>query len=116
MRYDLFRVGRSLDRLGRDFSWDDFAVFVKFAPRTSQLSQAVNGPSWSQSDMLAARLIDALWVGNWQRSGNRKSKKPTPLEVPGFSEKPKSFGSGALVTDIRDFLTYRNGRAPEMRS
>lgn len=103
-------AGRSLDRLGRDFSWSDFAAFVVFSPATSALRIAAQGePVWSRSEQLLAGVIDALNMTAWAMKLSRT--KPKPVYSP---DRAKPFGSAAPVEDVRDFLVYRNGRAPEV--
>lgn len=59
--------------------------------------------------------VDALAVANWQRSGS-KGRPPRVGKWPWSprSEDVATFGTAAPVTDIRDYLILRNGRAPDL--
>lgn len=108
-------AGRSLDRLGIDFSWSDFAAFIRYAPTTSQLSAAVHGYTpWSTEAVLLASLLDAVRGGNWQR-GNGKGPRPKPTKVPGYESPDTVYGTPKPIDEVRDYLMARNGRAPTRR-
>jgi hypothetical protein len=100
--------------LGRDFSWLDFEAFIHFSPPTSQLAMAVNGEMWERSDFLLAALVDSVRAGNWQRGGG-KGPKPKPIETPGAkANASQNYGKAVDLNSVRDWLLFRNGRAPEV--
>lgn len=114
IRYDLFISGRTLDGLGVDYSWDDFAAFVRYSPPTSQLWQAVHGDApWSRAEMLLAMQVDATRGGNWQRGGGKGAK---PIPVAPAKKKAPQYGKPQPIDEVAAYLQARNGRAPEMRS
>ncbi len=115
IRYDLFTLGRSLDGLGVDYSWADFAAFIRHLPADSQLSIEVNGaPPWSNTEVLLALTVDTLRGANWQRGGG-KGPKPKPIKIPGSKAAGKKYGAGTDVESVRAYLERINGRAPEVR-
>lgn len=38
--------------------------------------------AWTLGEHLTASLIDATQIGNWQRAGDSKAKRPTPVKRP----------------------------------
>ena len=115
IRYDLFMAGRNLDMLGVDFSWLDFAAFVRFAPIDSQLAVEVNGVKpWPIPAVLLASILDSLRAANWQRGGG-KGAKPKPTKVPGYGPTEKVYGQSRPLDEVQSYLHARNGRAPERR-
>lgn len=115
IRYDLFCMGRSLDDLGYEFSWDDFAAFVRLAPPESALAASALGEAmWPRTDVLLATVIDTLRGANWQR-GHGKGPRPKPIPVPGYGKEEKKYGTPHEVDSVHAYLEARNGRAPEMR-
>lgn len=64
--------------------------------------------------MLTA-IEETLRWGNWLNS-KPGSKRPKPIRWPWVEKdgSEETYGTAAPVTDIRDFLVYRNARAPEL--
>lgn len=115
IRYDLFMAGRNLDAIGVDFSWLDFAAFVRFAPMDSQLARAVGGhEQWTRTEVLLASLIDTARGANWQRGGG-KGAKPKPIKIPGYENNETSYGKPVPIDEVESYLRARNGRAPDRR-
>lgn len=111
IQYDLLKDGLRLSWLGsRRLGWDDFAVWVKFLPASSQTVQAAHGPSWSPELHMLANIVDVLSWANWQRGGG-KGSKPKPVKRPG-DKNSQTFGRAVPIDDVRQFLRERNGRAP----
>ena len=38
--------------------------------------------AWTLTDHLTATLVDVLQIANWQRAGDSKAKRPTPVKRP----------------------------------
>ena len=38
--------------------------------------------AWTLTDHLTATLVDVLQIANWQRAGDSKTKRPTPVKRP----------------------------------
>lgn len=111
LRYDLLMAGLRLSWLGTTrLGWDDFAVFVRFLPRTSQTAQAAHGSDWSAELHMLANVVDLLAWSNWQRGGGR-GPKPKPLKRP-RDKSSQTFGKPVPIDDVRRFLREQNGRAP----
>lgn len=96
---ELIRAGLRLrDAPSRRLNWRDVYLIVKHAPRDSPIQRALaddDGPIWSTSDYLLAKVVDALNAGNWQRGGG-KGTKPKPTPRPGDV---KHAGRDALPVD-----------------
>lgn len=109
IQYDLLMLGVKIRHLGTGrFGWDDFALFVKFMPASSQLFQAVRGPQWSPELHMLANILDALMSANWQRGGN-KGPRPKPVKRPG-SGGSERLGKPVAFERVEEFLLLRNGR------
>lgn len=113
LRFDLAERGWSLDAAGVTFSWVDVLAVVRFAPRTAQFREALDGPAWSRVEVMLARAIDELRTANWQRTG-KKHGRPKPIRVPG-DKSNQTFGKATSVLSIQEWLRARNGVAPEVR-
>lgn len=50
------------------------------------MGRAVNPEQWTVDTYLLALAVDALNGANWQRAGDGKSKRPTPIPRPGEDE------------------------------
>jgi len=112
VHYDLLALGLAPRLIGTPrFGWDDFAVWVKFMPASSQLFQAVRGPQWSAELHMLANVVDTLTSANWQRSGG-KGPRPKPVKRPGLDKDSQRFGKPVAFTDMRQHLINLNGRAP----
>lgn len=48
-------------------------------PDSSRVKRKYSGVDLTLDQMLLALIADALWMGNWQRSGAKKSKRPQSL-------------------------------------
>lgn len=66
-------------------TWDRLARLIQHLPPDAATVAAVSGPAaqWGSTEYLLALVVDALNVGNWQRIGDKKAPKPTPLPRPG---------------------------------
>lgn len=72
---------------------------------------------WGLSEQLLAAIVDALNVGNWQRSAQgvekgKQPKKPSPIPRPGVKPEGRTFGGKAALTiaEMRRRKWRRNGR------
>jgi hypothetical protein len=85
-------------------------------PRHSATWQAINGSYYSPEVQLLGLLVDQGNIAAWQRGRSPSAPKPKTGQWP-WSKRPDqtTFGKAAPVDDIRDFLLYRNGRAPVRR-
>jgi len=85
-------------------------------PRSSATWQAINGPHYPIDLQLLGLLVDQGNIAGWQRGRNASAPKPKTNQWP-WSKRTdqKTFGKAAPLEDIRDFLVYRNGRAPVRR-
>lgn len=111
---DLLRMGARMHQVGTEqFSWWDLRVYVESCPPESFLFRAINGPFWSWEVRLLGRVIDTLEGANWQRSGG-KGKRPKSRWPWSNRDDEHTYGKAAPLTDVRDFLIYRNGRAPHL--
>lgn len=82
----------------------------------SHLSRAIKGETYyGYTEQILGLLLDATYTGNWLNS-KRGSKRPKPVQWPWVAKNSdnETYGTAAPVTDIRDFLLYRNLRAPEL--
>jgi len=112
IHYDLLPLGVYLRHVGTQrFGWDDFAIWVKFMPTSSQLYQAVHGPQWSPELHMLANIFDTLASGNWQRGGG-KGPRPKPVKRPRVDKNVQTFGKPKAFADVQQFLVDLNGRAP----
>jgi hypothetical protein len=108
----LLLLGVPLRHVGTQrFGWDDFAIWVKFLPTSSQLYQSVHGAQWSPELHMLANIFDTLASGNWQRGGG-KGPRPKPVKRPGADKNVQTFGKPKPFADVRQFLIDLNGRAP----
>lgn len=116
VEYDLITHGVRLRDLGTDrLSWRDLKIIVKQQPGNSALARAINGDDylWDIHAQLAALIVDHLAVGNWQRSGDKRAKRPKPVERPGH--RPERFGREPIPMDaMADWLGWNTETlAPE---
>lgn len=95
-------MGLRLEDLGTSaLSWRDLYVVLRQAPRTSAYARSSLGVDalWGLGEHLAASILDALNLANWQR-GNQGAKSPSPRPKPtprpGADSGDKKFGSGAI--------------------
>ena len=59
------------------------AVLAMQLPAGAQTWVAVGADrAWTLTDHLTATVVDVLQIGNWQRAGDSKAKRPTPLKRP----------------------------------
>ena len=111
IHFDLLTLGLSPRLIGTTrFGWDDFAVWVKYMPRSSQLFQSVHGPQWSAELHMLANVVDLLAAANWQRGGG-KGGRPKPVKRPGVKSGER-FGKAVAFDQVEAFLLARNGRTP----
>jgi len=52
--------------------------------------------AWSPDQLLLASIADVLAWANWQRAGDKRAKKPQPINRPGVK------GRGETITDAPD--------------
>jgi hypothetical protein len=65
---------------------------------------------------LLGLLVDSGNIAAWQRGRNPSSPKPKTNMWPWSKRSDQeTFGAATPLDDIRDFLLYRNGRAPDRR-
>lgn len=81
-------------------------------PGTSRVHQAIHGERWSRTDNLLAGIYDLTARANWQRGGNKRVKRPTPLPRPGLNP-GKRFGTESMPID--EWQRRRAARFPEGR-
>lgn len=88
MEHDLIQLGLRLrwvgDGSGR-VSWRDVIVIIRNAGQGTAIARHVHGEAaeWGAAEYLLAAAVDALNAANWQRSGDKHAKKPTPIPLPG---------------------------------
>ena len=59
------------------------AVLVTQLPAGAQTWVACGyDNAWTLTDHLTATLVDVLQIANWQRAGDSKAKRPTPVKRP----------------------------------
>lgn len=114
---DLHVYGARFGDIGTErFSWFDLLAYTQNLRPESHLSRAINGETYYGFDVkILGAMLDALYASNWLKS-KPGSKRPKPVKWPWVADdkSAQTYGSAAEVTDIRDFLAYRNGRAPEL--
>jgi hypothetical protein len=94
----------------------DFAAWLETVPRSSATWQAINGTHYSPDLQLLGLLVDQGNIAAWQRGRSPSAPKPKTNQWPWSKQaNQKTFGKAAPVDHIRDFLLYRNGRAPVRR-
>jgi hypothetical protein len=94
----------------------DFAAWLETVPRSSATWQAMNGTYYSPDLQLLGLLVDQGNIAAWQRGRSPSAPKPKTNQWPWSKQaNQKTFGKAAPVDHIRDFLLYRNGRAPVRR-
>jgi hypothetical protein len=66
-------------------TWRRLGSLLERLPRDSQTVRELYGSKteWSVADHLLAHVVDAVRIGNWQRSGDKKAKRPKPFPRPG---------------------------------
>lgn len=111
---DILRFGARFHQIGSElFSWADLSAYVKTVGPGSHLWRAINGETYSWELRVMSAINETLRWANWQRS-KPGSQRPKPIQWPWVPKDSdtNTYGTAAPVTDIRDFLMYRNGRAP----
>lgn len=58
----------------------------------------MNGERWDRTDQILAAIYDRLGVANWQRSRNKKAKRPEPMPRPGVTP-GKRYGTKSMPVD-----------------
>ena len=107
-RFDLLKVGRSLDDLfaGR-LGWPDLRAVVRNAEAGSLLRIAVFGDEgrYSRTDYLLVALLNTLRSMSWQIGGDEKAPKPKPIRLPGMEdENTQAFGSDPIpIAEFNDW-------------
>jgi hypothetical protein len=100
VRYELLKVGRSLDDLHEGtLGWPDLLAVVRAAEAGSPLAIATGGERarYPLRDYLLAHAVNALRQANWQRIGDKHIPQPTLIELPGMeSTDTRRFGSDPL--------------------
>jgi hypothetical protein len=66
-------------------SWRRLEVLIAHLPRESETVRVLVGDQaeWGAVEHLLAAAVDALHAANWQRSGRKGAKRPTPIRRPG---------------------------------
>lgn len=112
---DLHEYGVRFHDIGTEaFSWFDLLAYTQTLRPETHLARAINGVTYyGYTDRILGLILDSVRIGNWLDS-KPGSKRPKPVKWPWIAsdESEKTYGAAAPVTDIRDFLLYRNGRAP----
>jgi hypothetical protein len=91
----LIGLGLRLRWLGTEWlTWGDLLAIVRQSPRGSALSRAINGESdiWGLPEHLLAGIADLIALGNWQRGGDEKAKRPDMIPRPGLDARRQKLG------------------------
>lgn len=100
VRYELLKVGRTLDDLYEgSLGWPDLLAVVRAAEAGSPLAIAIGGERarYPLRDYLLAHAVNAARQANWQRAGDKKAPMPPLIELPGMeSTDSRHFGSDPL--------------------
>lgn len=105
IEYDLIALGLRLRWLGSELlTWGDLMSIVQNLPTTSALNIARYGQDtmWGLNEYLSAGIFNQLAIANWQRAGDEKAKRPTPILAPGMEaaeEDKTTYGSGAVTIE-----------------
>lgn len=78
------------------------ADYVEHLPPTAALWRAIDPDAmWAVSPdaLLLAALVDAVQIGNWQRSGDKHARKPEPIPRPGLRPDSESYGSDQMTRE-----------------
>jgi hypothetical protein len=107
IEYDLLVHGYRLAEVTKTFSWRDLLVLVRrwsATPGTAS-GEAMQGHEiWTREAELAAAVVDAIEMGNWQRQGVKYAPKPKPVKRPGSGATGTKFGKDPIP--IRDFNVW----------
>ena len=81
---DLSRFhGLTLDDVGTErLSFRRLGHYLAHSPSDSALMFEESGGPWVTTDALLANVIDLLQGANYQRSGDKNAKRPTPFPRP----------------------------------
>lgn len=114
---DLLTFGARVHEIGTErFSWFDLLAYVQTLRPDTHLSRAIQGETYyGYTERILGLLLDAAYTSNWLNS-KPGPKRPKPVQWPWVAKSSdnETYGTAAPVTDIRDFLLYRNTRAPEL--
>jgi hypothetical protein len=100
---DLLRSGHALNDYPQRFSLRTLISFYRHSPRGSAVYQVEYGEKadWGTLEELTARVLEALWDANWQRSGRPHAPKPKPIPRPGQPLPPgiRHYGGEGMTID-----------------
>lgn len=117
VRYDLVKVGKRLEDVGKAYSWHDLWALIQFSDHTSAVYRSTQGHGWGLETSFLALLADQLNQLTWLTSrvhGGRTSR-PKKIQRPaslakGEDAPEKTMGKSADLDDIKAFLERKNGR------
>jgi hypothetical protein len=92
IRADLLAAGLRWDWIGTDrLTWADLRAFLGRSRVGSAYHWAKDADSalWGLREHLLAHVADLLAVGNWQRAGKKRGRRPEPISRPGAGGKKK---------------------------
>jgi hypothetical protein len=93
-----------------ELSWRRLKVLVQHLPANSTTARALGVDSWDLTDQLLAATVDLLALANWQRGGDKRAKRPTPIQRPGVKNPgEKRLGTASMpIDEMRRLLGQAN--------
>ena len=106
---ELIRRGLRLRDVGSDrCTWSDLKSIIYTTNPGSYLATVLGVP-WATMEYMLANVVDLLNAGNWQRSGDKRARRPKPMPRPGDNDDAtQKFGADPIAPeDFEDW--WENG-------